>query len=76
MDILSIIITFISTIITSIKISIIHAISYIVSLFHEKERISKVKWSDNIQDVYYTYSKDEYDRKSFKPFFFQRHFFK
>lgn len=76
MNILFLIITFVTSIITTIKLSIIHTISYIVSLFHEKKRISKVKWANNIQDIYYTYSKDEYDRKSFKPFLFQRHFFK
>ena len=74
MDIFNTIINFIISIIYSIKLFIVHIINYIVSPFHEQKRISKVRWSDNLQDVYYTYSKDEYDRKSFKPFLFQRNF--
>jgi len=48
----------------------------ITSFFTEKKRTTKITWKDDLQDVYYTYSKEEYDRKSFKPFMFQRNFFK
>ena len=55
---------------------ILHAINCVTTLLDKKESISKVKWCDDLQDVYYTYSKYEYDRTPFKPFLFQRNFFK
>jgi hypothetical protein len=76
MNIILIIITFISTILSTIKLSIIHMISHIMSFFHKENQNRKIKWRDNLQDIYYTYSKEEYDRKAFRPFIFQRNFFK
>jgi len=76
MDIFLIIITFISTILSTIKLAIIHMISHIMLFFHKEKQSTKIKWRDNLQDIYYTYSKEEYDRKAFRPFIFQSNFFK
>lgn len=76
MDFILFIITFITHILTTIKITIMHTVMQITSFFTEKKRTTKITWKDDLQDVYYTYSKEEYDRKSFKPFMFQRNFFK
>ena len=51
-------------------------ISHIMSFFHKENQSTKIKWRDNLQDIYYTYSKEEYDRKAFRPFIFQHNFFK
>lgn len=51
-------------------------ISHIMLFFHKEKQSTKIKWRDNLQDIYYTYSKEEYDRKAFRPFIFQRNFFK
>ncbi len=76
MNIYVIIISYITNITLIIKTMILHSINYVTTLLNKKERISKVKWCDDLQDVYYTYSKYEYDRTPFKPFLFQRNFFK
>ena len=76
MDIYVKIISYVTNITLIIKTMILHAINYVTTLLDKKESISKVKWCDDLQDVYYTYSKYEYDRTPFKPFLFQRNFFK
>lgn len=76
MDFFLVIITFISNMIVTIKITTLHIIMRFTSLFTQEEIPSRVKWKENIQDIYYTYSKEEYDRKPFIPYLFQRNFFK
>ena len=76
MDFILFIITFISNILKKIQTFILNTVMQITSFFTEKKRTTKITWKDGLQDVYYTYSKEEYDRKSFKPFMFQRNFFK
>lgn len=76
MDFILFIITFISNILKKIQTFILNTVMQITSFFTEKKGTTKITWKDDLQDVYYTYSKEEYDRKSFKPFLFQRNFFK
>jgi hypothetical protein len=76
MDFILFIITFISNILKKIQTFILNTVMQITSFFTEKKGTTKITWRDDLQDVYYTYSKEEYDRKSFKPFLFQRNFFK
>jgi hypothetical protein len=65
-------ITIISTILKTIYLYLFTSIDS--SLNNDKN--SKVKWKEELLDIYYTYSKEEYDRKAFQPFLFHRSFFK
>lgn len=75
MDFIYILISYITFIWTIIKTAILDIINSIYPLFHNN-KYSKVKWKENLQDIYYTYSKEEYDRRAFRPFLFHRSFFK
>ena len=75
MDLLYFLISFITSIWTIIKTTFLHIFTSIdISLNNDK--ISKVKWKEDLLDIHYTYSKEEYDRKAFRPFLFHRSFFK
>ena len=75
MDLLYFLISFITSIWTIIKTTFLHIFTSIdISLNNDK--ISKVKWKEDLLDIHYTYSKEEYDRKAFQPFLFHRSFFK
>lgn len=76
MNFLFITMTFITHFLTTVKNTILHIILHIISFFNKEKVSTKIRWKEDIQDVYYTYSKEEYDRKSFKPFLFHRNFFK
>ena len=75
MDLLYFLISFITSIWSILKTTFLHIFTSIdISLNNDK--ISKVKWKEDLLDIHYTYSKEEYDRKAFRPFLFHRSFFK
>ena len=57
------------------KIKFLHIFTSIDSSLNNDKK-SKVKWKEDLLDIHYTYSKEEYDRKAFRPFLFHRSFFK
>ena len=57
------------------KIKFLHIFTSIDSSLNNDKK-SKVKWKEDLLDIHYTYSKEEYDRKAFQPFLFHRSFFK
>ena len=75
MDFIYFFINFIISIWTIIKTTFLDIFTFINTTINDN-KISKVKWKEDLQDVYYTYSKEEYDRKAFRPFLFHRSFFK
>ena len=75
MDMIYFFINFIISIWTIIKTTFLDIFTSINTTINDN-KISKVKWKEDLQDVYYTYSKEEYDRKAFRPFLFHRSFFK
>ena len=75
MDLLYFLISFITSIWTIIKTTFLHIFTSIDTSFNN-DKISKVKWKEDLLDIHYTYSKEEYDRKAFRPFLFHRSFFK
>lgn len=75
MDLLYFLISFITSIWTIIKTTFLHIFTSIDSSLNN-DKISKVKWKEDLLDIHYTYSKEEYDRKAFRPFLFHRSFFK
>ncbi len=75
MDMVYFFINFIISIWTIIKTTFLDIFTSINTTINDN-KISKVKWKEDLQDVYYTYSKEEYDRKAFRPFLFHRSFFK
>ena len=75
MDFIFFFINFIISIWTIIKTTFLDIFTFINTTINDN-KISKVKWKEDLQDVYYTYSKEEYDRKAFRPFLFHRSFFK
>ena len=75
MDLLYFLISFITSIWTIIKTKFLHIFTSIDTSLNN-DKISKVKWKEDLLDIHYTYSKEEYDRKAFRPFLFHRSFFK
>lgn len=75
MDLLYFLISFITSICTIIKTKFLHIFTSIDSSLNNDKK-SKVKWKEDLLDIHYTYSKEEYDRKAFRPFLFHRNFFK
>ena len=75
MDLLYFLISFITSIWTIIKTAFLHIFTSIDTSLNN-DKISKVKWKEDLLDIHYTYSKEEYDRKAFRPFLFHRSFFK
>jgi len=75
MDFLYFLLSFITSIWTIIKATFSNIFRYINNSLND-DKISKVKWKEDLLDIHYTYSKEEYDRKAFRPFLFHRSFFK
>lgn len=75
MDFIYFLVSFIAYIWTLIKTTFSNIFTSITDSLND-DKISKVKWKEDLLDIHYTYSKEEYDRKAFRPFLFHRSFFK
>ncbi len=75
MDFIYFLVNYILSIWTFIKTTFLHIFTSINNSLNN-DKISKVKWKEDLLDIHYTYSKEEYDRKAFRPFLFHRSFFK
>jgi len=75
MNLISFLTNFITTIWSILKTIYLYIFTSIDSSLNN-DKNSKVKWKEDLLDIHYTYSKEEYDRKAFQPFLFHRSFFK
>lgn len=75
MNLISFLTNFITTIWSILKTIYLYIFTSIDSSLNNDKK-SKVKWKEDLLDIHYTYSKEEYDRKAFQPFLFHRNFFK